>query len=153
MYRSRKEYVDAPGVEEVAEQVVSDKGIDVSMCEIKYVKVYPKISNTTAGRCKVANNREHHLSGGADYIIEMSGDLWDSLDDERRYVLTWHEIMHIAPEYSEKKGEYNYKVRRHDVEDFQEIIDEHGAYWFDAIRDINASVNDLDPAKASKLSA
>lgn len=153
MYRSTKDYEDAPDVENVAEQVINDKGMDLSMCDVKYLKVYPNISKTKAGQCKALSRREHHLSGGYDYVIEMSGELWDGLDADRRYILTWHELKHVYPVYSDSKGEYNYKVRKHDVEDFQEIIQQHGADWFDEIKDINSSLYDLDPEKTRKLKA
>jgi len=153
MYRSTKDYEDAPDVEKVAEEVIQDKGMDLSMCDIRYLKVFPHISKTKAGQCKALNRREHHLSDGADYVIEMSGELWESLDKDRRYILTWHELKHIDCEYSDKRGEWNYKVRKHDVEDFQEIIEKHGADWFSEIKDINSSLYDLDPQKSRKLSA
>jgi predicted metallopeptidase len=153
MYRSTKEYEDAPEVEQIAEQVIQDKGMDLHMCDVKYLKVYPHISKTTAGKCKALNRREHHLSGGYDYAIEMSGELWDSLGPDRRYILTWHELMHIYPVYNDNKGEWNYKVRKHDVEDFEDIIEQHGADWFSEIKDINSSLYDLDPEKARKLNA
>lgn len=153
MYRTSKQYEDADDVREIAERLIEEKNMGLDMCEIRYVKVYPKISNTTAGQCRIATHREHHLSGGADYIIEMSGDLWDALDAERRKILTLHELLHVYPVYNDKRGEWNFKLRSHDVEDFYSIIDEFGADWFVSIRDINASVHDLDPEQAGKLTA
>jgi len=152
MYRSTKEYTEAPDVEQVAQEVIKQEGIDLSMCKVRYVKVYPYISKTTVGKCRVANNREHFFSN-ADYIIEMSGEIWDELDKDRRYILTWHELEHIHPEYSEKRGEYNFKTKRHDVEDFKNIIEKHGVDWFDDLKTIVSSYYDLDPQKAQKISA
>jgi hypothetical protein len=151
MYRSTKEIVDAPDVEDVAEQVIKDKGIDLSMCEVRYVKMYPNISKTTVGQCRVANRREHFFSG-ADYIILMSGEIWDDLDDDRRYILTWHELKHIHPTYSEKRGEWRHQVKGHDVEDFADIINEHGTDWISDLRTIVGSYYDLDPEKQDKVS-
>ncbi len=152
MYRSTKDIEDAPDVEKVAEEVISDKNIDLSMCEVSYIKVYPNISKTTVGKCRVAGRREHFFSG-ADYIISMSGDIWDELGDERKYILTWHELEHIAPEYSESRGEWNYKVKGHDVEDFIDIIEEHGVDWFNDMKDIVMSFHDLNPKKKKNISA
>lgn len=153
MYRSTKDYEEAPKVEQVAQEVQNKEGMDLSMCDIRYLKVYPNISKTTAGRCKALNRREHHLSGGYDYVVEMSGELWDRLDADRRYILTWHELKHVYPVYNDNKGEWNYKVRKHDVEDFEEILDRHGPDWFQEIKDINSSIYDLDPEKSRKLGA
>lgn len=152
MYRSTKEYRQADDVKKVAEKVIEDKGLDLNMCKIAYVKVYPNLSKTKVGECRVANRREHFFSG-ADYIISMSGDIWDELDDDRRYILTWHELMHVHPEYNEKKGEWNYKVRNHDIEDFAKIIEEHGADWFSEVKDIVMAFHDMDPEKKEKIRA
>lgn len=152
MYRSTKDIEDAPDVKSVAEEVIEDKNMDFSMCNISYIKVYPNISKTKVGQCRVASRREHFYSG-ADYIISMSGDIWSELDDKRKYILTWHELEHIFPEFSESKGEYNYKVRKHDIEDFADIIEEHGVNWFSDLKEIVMSFHDMDPKKKKKIRA
>lgn len=151
MYRSSKEIVEGDEVKSVAEDVIADKGLELSMVDIEYIKVYPNISKTKVGTCRVANHREHYFTNGADYIISMSGDIWDELDDKRRRIVTWHELEHIHPEYNEDKGEYNFKVRRHDVEDFANIIEEHGADWFEDMRTIITSFHDLNPRQRQKI--
>lgn len=151
MYRSSKEIHEAPEVQDVAEQVIQDQGLELSMVDIEYIKVYPNISSTKVANCRVANHREHYFSEGADYIISVSGDIWDELDDQRKRIVIWHELEHVHPEYNEDKGEYNYKVRRHDVEDFASIIEEHGVDWFSNLKTIVASFHDMDPDKKQKI--
>lgn len=151
MYRSSKEIEEAPEVEKIANEVIQDKGLELSMVDISYIKVYPNISKTKVANCRVANRREHFFTDGADYIISVSGDIWDNLERKRRWILVWHELEHVHPEFSEKRGEYNYKVRNHDVEDFQNIIEQHGIDWFDDMKEIVSSFHDLSPEKKQKI--
>ncbi len=151
MYRSSKEIEEAPEVEKLGDQVIQDKGLALDDIGIHYIKVYPNLSKTKVATCRVANHREHHFTGGADYIISVSGDIWDNLDDKRKEILIWHELEHIKPEFNEKKGEYNYKLRNHDIEDFANIIEKHGVNWFDEMKDIVASFHDMDPDKKEKI--
>jgi hypothetical protein len=151
MYRSNKEIVEAPEVEKLANKVIQDKGLALDDIGITYIKVYPHISKTKIATCRVANHREHFFTDGDDYIISVSGDIWDQLEKKRRRILVWHELEHVHPEYNESKGEYNYKTRRHDVEDFQSIIEEHGVDWFDEVKEILASFHDMNPEKKQKI--
>lgn len=151
MYRSSKEIVEAPEVKDIAEDVIQDKGLALDDIDISYIKVYPNLSKTKVANCRVANHREHYFTDGADYIISVSGDIWDNLGDDRREILVWHELEHVHPEYNEDKGEYNFKVRSHDVEDFIPIIEEHGVDWFGELKDIVSSFHDMDPKKKQKI--
>jgi predicted metallopeptidase len=151
MYRSNKEIVEAPEVEKIGDEVIQDKGLALDDIEIAYIKVYPNLSKTKVATCRVANHREHFFTDGADYIISVSGDIWDNLDDKRKRILIWHELEHIHFEYSETRGEYNFKTRNHDVEDFQNIIEKHGVDWFDEMKEIVASFHDMDPEKKQKI--
>jgi len=151
MYRSSKEIVEAPEVEDIGDKVIQEKGLALDDISISYIKVYPNISKTKVANCRVANHREHFFTDGADYIISVSGDIWDQLEQERREILIWHELEHVHPEYNEDKGEYNFKVRNHDVEDFQSIIEEHGVDWFDEMKTIVSSFHDMKPERKQKI--
>lgn len=151
MYRSSKEIVEAQEVKDIGDKVIQDKGLALDDIDIAYIKVYPNISKTKVANCRVANHREHFFTDGADYIISVSGDIWDHLDDERREILVWHELEHVHPEYNEDKGEYNFKVRNHDIEDFQSIIEEHGVDWFDEMKTIVSSFHDMKPERKQKI--
>lgn len=151
MYRSSKEIVEAPEVKKIGNKVIQDKGLALDDVSIAYIKVYPNLSKTKVANCRVANHREHFFTDGADYIISVSGDIWDHLEQDRREILIWHELEHVHPEYNEDKGEYNYKVRNHDIEDFQSIIEEHGVDWFDDMKTIVSSFHDMSPERKQKI--
>src|SRR5271157_4156665 len=117
----KKEFKEEPELKVLAEKVIDEQKLDVFPAKIIYLTVYPHVSKTTAGRCIRANNELKHFSKH-DYIIEMSGDLWDALDESTQYILMHHELLHVLPTMNEKTGEWEYKIRDHDVQDFSKII-------------------------------
>jgi len=143
---NKKEYVISDELEKFGEDTISEKQMTIIPAKIKYVLVYPAINKKTAGRCMLSNPMTK-LFGKCDYIIQMSGDLWDQLDETRRKILMWHELLHVFPVENSKTGEFNFRLRDHDVKDFYTIIKECGIDWFQDIKTMFSSVYDIDPAQ------
>lgn len=89
---------------------------------------------TIAGKCiKVdARNRTLH---DYDFIIEIARDVWDEATEEFRYALLHHELLHVGVKRDDDgeimrddAGYLKTYCRRHDIEDFEEILEVHGAY-------------------------
>ena len=139
-----KKYVVSQDLEDLAKKVIADKHLDIDQAKIKYVLVYPAISKKLAGRC-VLSNPMLKLFGECDYIIQMSGDLWDKLDDARKEILMWHELMHVLPVQNTKTGNLDFKLRDHDVKDFIVIIKQYGIDWLSEVKALFASVYNLEP--------
>jgi len=140
----KKRYEVSTEVEEVAVGVVDAKQLNIEPAQVKYVLVYPGINKTTAARC-MATNPMIKLFGDCDYIIQVAGDLWDDLDEDRKKILMWHELMHILPIQNPKSGEWSFKLREHDIMDFNVIIKQHGVEWFSELKTLFSSVYDLEP--------
>lgn len=127
----------------VATDVIKKENINVLGARIGYMKVYPNISKTIAGKC-IRASKELNFFSDYDYIIQVSGDLWDGLNDEVKHILMYHELKHIYIKTNEKTGETEYKIMKHDVEDFADIIKKYGVDWIGTIRTTLASIYDLD---------
>ena len=95
--------------------------------------------------------REVKYYSGNDYLIEVSGDVWDMLDQKTKYMLLYHELLHIYPVYKAKKQEWIFKLRKHDYGDFYEITDKHGNEWFKTIQATVSSLHDLDPKDENQV--
>ena len=145
----KKDFVQSDELRDIAEKVMSEKGIDLSMAKIEYFLVYPNVSKKVAGMC-VRTSRELKYFSEFDYLVEMSGDLWDNLSDEVRYLLMYHELMHIYPIYNEKKDEWRFSLRRHDIEDFRSIVGPHGVDWLTQVETIQQSLIDSENDKKKK---
>jgi len=139
----KKRYEIADDVETVANKVFKTKNMDLQPATIKYIKVYPGINKKTAARCMLSNPMMK-LFGECDYVIQVSGDLWDKLDEDRKEILMWHELLHVLPIQNSKTGEWDFKVRDHDIKDFHVIINSEGINWFSELKTLFSSVYDLD---------
>jgi hypothetical protein len=147
--KKTKELIISPDVRKVAEEVIKAEKLELP-AKIEYVLIYPYISKSVLGRCR-RNGLELKFFSKVDYLIEMSGDVWDALDDKTKYVLTYHELLHVLPILNEKSGEWKMRLRKHDVMDFYRIIKKHGIDWFDNLRTVAGSVYDLSPEKQEKI--
>lgn len=140
---SKKTFEQSKELKTLGEKVINDKKINVYPAKIDYLIVYPNISKTVAGRC-VRAGKELKFYSKFDYIVEMSGELWDTLDDATQAILMQHELMHILPTMNEKSGDWEFKLRDHDVQDFASIIKEHGIDWISKVKASVASMYELN---------
>ncbi len=62
------------------------------------------------------------MEKGYDFIIEFDANEWKNLTEPQRKALVDHELCHCAG------GPGQWRVRGHDVEEFQQIIERHG-FW------------------------
>lgn len=146
----KREFEISAELKDIAEKVISAENMELSPATVEYLLVYPNISKVVAGRC-VRSGKELRFFSGYDYLIEISGQLWDALDDSVRYVLLHHELMHIMPVMNDKTGEWKFELRKHDIEDFSNIIKKHGIDWISKVKLGISSLYDLTPAQEDKI--
>lgn len=146
-----KELLSGNDVAKIADQVIRDNDIELGPATVGYLIVYPNISKYKAAKVIKCNRELKHYSGN-DYIIEVSGDLWDMLDSNTREMLLLHELLKLNPTYKAKKSEWVMKKRKPDFSDFYEINDKHGNSWYKTIQATVSSLYDLSPEKESKVS-
>jgi len=139
----KKRYEVSDEVKAVADEVMVTKNMDLKPATIKYVLVFPGINKKTAARCMLSNPMLK-LFGECDYIIQVSGDLWNKLDDDRKKILMYHELLHVFPVQNAKSGNWDFHIRSHDVEDFFVILKNHGVDWISDLRTLFSSVYDID---------
>ena len=147
---AKKEFEVSDELKKLADKVILEQKLDVSPAQVEFLLVYPNISKTVAGRC-IKSGKELRFFSGNDYLVEMSGELWDALDDSVRYILMQHELMHIMPVMNDKTGEWKFEIRNHDIEDFGIIIKKHGVDWISKVKLSISSLYDLSPAQEDKI--
>lgn len=139
-----------PDIDKLASRIISEQHLDVRPAKIVYLTVYPNITKTTIAKCIKASNELAFFSD-ADYLIEVSGEVWDALDDDSRYVLLYHELLHVMPIMDEKTGNFNMQIRDHDVIDFRQVLNKYGMDWDKKIKAIVSSIYQMDPAEEDKI--
>src|SRR5438067_2592834 len=105
----------------------------------------------TLGKCKKASDLDRELAV-YDFIILLRESFWiDPLvTDAQRRALLDHELCHAAVKLDEhgepvedERGRVVYRVRKHDIEEFTEIVERHGTYK----RDLETFATALDRAR------
>jgi len=92
------------------------------------------------GQC-LKNSGVHREFANYDFIILLNKMAWDAFTNEQKLALLDHELCHIMPS-EDKNGEQVrddlgrklFRTRRHDIEEFQEIVKRHGMYKKDLER-------------------
>ncbi len=146
-----KELIESPEMQDIAKQVIEAQNIELGPAQIGYLLVYPNISKQRAAKCIKSTNEVKHYSGN-DYLIEVSGDLWDMLDLDTKKMLLYHELLHIDPVFQAKTQEWKMNLRKPDFADYYEINDKFGNEWYKTIQATVSSLHDLDPRQESKVS-
>lgn len=93
----------------------------------------------TLGKCKKATDLDRELAP-YDFVILLNRDFWlnPRVSDLQRAALMDHELMHAACVYDEQgeiktdeRGRTCYRIRKHDLEEFADIVTRHGCYKSD----------------------
>lgn len=148
---SNKQLMESPEIEAIAERVIEKENLDFGPAEIGYFLVYPNLSKYKAAKCIKASREVKYYSGN-DYLIEISGEMWDMLDERTREMVLFHQLLHVDPVYKAKNQEWKMKVRKPDFADFYEINDKYGNNWYKTVQATVSSLYDLDPRRESKVS-
>lgn len=146
-----KQLMESPEVEAIAKKVVEQHKMEFGPAEIGYFLVYPNISRQKAAKCMKASREVKYYSGN-DYLIEISGELWDMLDNQTKEMLLYHELLHVDPSFKSKTQEWKMNLRKPDFSDIYTINDKYGNEWFKTIQATVSSLYDLDPKQESKVS-
>lgn len=150
--RSDKQLMESPEVEAIAKKVIEKHNMEFGPADIGYLLVYPNISKQRVAKAIKANREVKHYSGN-DYLIEISGETWDMLDNDTKEMLLYHELMHIDPVFKTKSQEWVMKIRKPDFADYYSINDKFGNEWYKTIQATASSLYDLDPRQESKVKA
>ncbi len=148
---SDKQLMESPEVEKIAKDVIAKNNMEFGPAEIGYFLVYPNISKQRAAKCMKATREVKYYSGN-DYLIELSGELWDMLDTKTKEMVLYHELMHIDPSFKSKTQEWKMNLRKPDFADFYTINDKYGNEWYKTVQATASSLYDLDPRQESKVS-
>lgn len=148
---SDKQLMESPEVKAIAKKVIEQHKMEFGPAEIGYFLVYPNISRQKAAKCMKASREVKYYSGN-DYLIEISGELWDMLDNQTKEMLLYHELLHVDPDFKSKTQEWKMNLRKPDFSDFYTINDKYGNEWYKTIQATVSSLYDLDPKQESKVS-
>jgi predicted metallopeptidase len=129
------EYTRAPEeVEEIASEIIAAHHEHLEDVKIVFLMRSPtprRGGRVVLGSASKASAKHRALAGeNYRFIIELAADEWNDLTPEQKRALVDHELCHCC-RVEDDKGEIVYSIRGHDVEEFQEIVERHGAWTED----------------------
>jgi len=94
------------------------------------------------GKCKKSSDLDRELAA-FDFVVMLQMEWWQNAtvtDDQRRALLD-HELCHATVRLDrdgepmrDERGRVVYRTRKHDIEEFSEIVERHGLYKRDLER-------------------
>lgn len=102
----------------------------------------------TLGQCRKRGDLDRELDG-FDFVILLNKEAWPVLNEKSKRALLDHELCHanivIDANGEPKKNDRDRlvcRIRKHDVEEFRQIVERHGAWTQDLAKMAQAAIND-----------
>ena len=70
-----------------------------------------------------------------DFRIEINFTIWNTLTNDQKRAVMDHELCHCGRLEDEKTGTERYYIRKHDLEEFHDIVARYGPKWRPAVEE------------------
>jgi len=81
------------------------------------------------GKCQLVSG-VHQFASGYQFMIQFNYAIWQTLNENQRGALVWHELEHVGFDSEKNK----YYLIPHDVEEFSRVIRKYGLWREDVKR-------------------
>lgn len=137
-------YVQDQSLKNLAEGIIKVHRPKLALLKICYVfrdEAIISDGHVISGMCTRVDDRNWTIHN-FDFVIEIAKDLWDQATDDFKHALMDHELGHVGIVFDEDgayirdevSGRIKTRCRKHDIEEFEEIMERHGTYH-KALRD------------------
>lgn len=132
-----------------AESIIFKEMIDLKGAKVAYLMSYPYIKKNVAAKIVKADKVLKFFASDVDYVIIVSNEIYNVLNEEMREMLLLNQLLKICPVTNEKTGSIAYKIVDHDFKGFHKMFKKYGGMdWFYKLREINSSLYDLSPSES-----
>jgi len=141
------QYMEAPEVKEIAQDIIANLPLDSRVPEAKVVYLFSLAEKSDyAGKIERPSGTWRYLSN-YDFVILIHQNSWKDLDEDQRKALIYHELLHITHRVSED-GNITWKIRKHDFEDFTLVVEKFG-YWSPELKELKEAgeLSEVDEEK------
>lgn len=90
-----------------------------------------------------------------DAVLTLNEEAWEHLDERGKLALIDHECCHLQVQEDEEtddgkkydeNGRVCYRIRKHDIEEFQDVVSRHGCYKNDLEAFVRAAIDKSRPS-------
>lgn len=124
--------------------------LEESKCRIalawRYGLKRNKDGQLVLGKCKKVSELDK-LYAEFDFVIILNSEAWKTLNDGQRKALVHHEVCHIAISTDQNgntkkdsRGRTAFRIKKHDIEEFGDVVAVHGCYKRDLAQFVEAAV-------------
>lgn len=96
------------------------------------------------GKCKKASDYDKSFAD-YDFVILLNYEAWTTMSKEQQAALLDHELCHATGSPHKKTGEMRYRIRKHDLEEFRDVVRRHGCYKADIEEFVNEAMGKEKP--------
>ena len=118
--------LDDGNIKQILNKVISEHYLDLTQTKFKLV-FDGKEMPTKLGAIRKVSEREKCSGVDADLMLIVSEIWWRKSEDHLKEALICHELAHVEIVIKED-GSKQYKMRKHDIEEFLSVIKRHGAW-------------------------
>lgn len=149
--------VDSIGVYDVLDDCLKRfrKDLTDEKCQIALAWRYGlkpnKDGQLVLGRCRKVSELDKQYAG-FDFIIILNREAWEKLAPEQRVALMHHELCHagISTDANgntkkDARERTMFRIRKHDIEEFGDVVAVHGCYKSDLADFVLAAVKSPHP--------
>ena len=120
-----REYIENKEIDQIAEELIPQMGWR-EFPQIKFLELIADKS-TYLGKCSKATGKWKYLIH-KDFVIEVWGAFWNTAERKVKEALLLHELKHVDFSEDEETGEITWRIRRHEVEEFHDVVEKYGAW-------------------------
>lgn len=126
------QYEKAPEVEDISKELITTLPLDDGIVEAKiaYLFVLKKESYFKGQIQKPEGALQVLLE--YDFVMLIHKNTWNELDENQKKALVYHELLHVTHTET-KEGKIVWKLRRHEVEEFVQVV-RHFGNWSEELR-------------------
>lgn len=88
--------------------------------------VWAKTSKLSGANKFLSSGNDEDHEEGYDFLVLISGEIWDSISDAKRRALVDHELSHCVGK--ETDDGFKWSIRTHDIEEFTDVVKRHGTW-------------------------
>lgn len=145
-----KNFIENEELLEIANKVIEEKGMDyLNNVRIKYVLATPNISKTNVAKCIKASDELRYF-GGFDFLIEISNDIYEQIDEDMKEIIIYQSLLHICV-INKEDGTVQLKLINHTVQNYSQIIKTYGDEWYGNLKTLLSSIHDLKPSDMDSI--
>lgn len=125
-YEDADEIIKPLAVEIIREETTEGQDFTHG-ARIKYLFKVNRNQEGVLGKCMKATGVWAFLSE-YDFVISINKDFWDKASDNQKNALLYHELLHVEWREGTGKREGSWKIRKHDLEEFFNVVNKYGCW-------------------------